>query len=63
MIHWSSDDWTTATDVLSRPSGLGTHLVDLPTEQLPAGSNVVFTFYWTNAALWEGADYSVAVGT
>jgi hypothetical protein len=35
--------------------------VDLPSEALPVGSQVVFTFYWKNAAQWEGKDYRVTV--
>lgn len=60
-VHWSTDDWTTAQDAPTRDPLLGLHLVDLPTDQLPAGSTVRFTFHWTDADRWEGTNFEVRV--
>ncbi len=60
-VHWSADGWRTVTDTATRPSGLGTHLVDLPTDVLPAGAVVTFTFYWPESDRWEGVDFEVRV--
>ena len=60
-VHWSADGWQTAHDDATHDSGLSIHFVDLPTGALSAGSQVAFTFYWTDAARWEGANFSVAV--
>ena len=60
-VHWSADNWSTTADLATRDSGLGVHWVDLPTAALPAGSRVVFTFFWPGPGRWEGSDFSVAV--
>ena len=60
-VHWSSDDWTTAENSSTRDTGLGIHVVDLPTGQLPSGKEVVFTFFWSEANDWEGTDFRVRV--
>ncbi|HET7205347.1 MAG TPA: glucan 1,4-alpha-glucosidase [Terriglobales bacterium] len=61
MVHWSDDNWQTTHDTYSRDTGLGVHPVDLPTNDLPAGREVVFTFYWPDQQRWEGINYSIAV--
>ena len=61
-IRWSSDGWGTLRDTVTRDSGLGVHFADLPTTALRAGSEIRFTFYWTDAARWEGADFLVRIG-
>jgi glucoamylase len=62
LVHWSLDGWTTSHDTNTRDTGLGLYILDLPTASLPAGSQVVFTFLWTQENRWEGKDYSVVVG-
>ena len=61
-IRWSSDGWGTLRDTVTRDSGLGVHFADLPTTALRAGSEIRFTFYWTDAARWEAADFLVRIG-
>ncbi len=61
LVHWSFDAWQTAQDTSTRDSGLGTHMADLPADQLAAGREIVFTFYWQQEQRWEGADFSVVV--
>jgi glucoamylase len=61
VIHWSADDWKTAHDVTANDVGLGIHIVDLPTAELPDGKQVKFTFYWPEAKRWEGTDFTVHV--
>ncbi len=61
LVHWSIDGWKTAQDTAARDTGLGTYILDLPTAPLPAGSQVVFTFYWSSENRWEGTDYTVVV--
>jgi glucoamylase len=60
-VHWSLDGWTTAHDTDTRDTGLGTHILDLPTASLPAGARAVFTFFWPMENRWEGTDYTVTV--
>jgi glucoamylase len=61
VVRWSSDGWKTSQEVQTRDTGIGVHVADLPTENLPAGADVVFTFYWPQAGRWEGPDFHVAV--
>jgi len=61
LVHWSLDGWKSSQDTNTRDTGLGLHILDLPTASLPPGSQVVFTFYWKQESRWEGRDYSVTV--
>ena len=60
-VHWTIDNWTTAHDTDTRDTGLGIHVLDLPTASLPPGAEAVFTFFWPNENRWEGTDYRVVV--
>ena len=61
VIHWSPDQWRTAQDLATRNTGLGVHLADLPSKDLPAGGMILFTMYWPQRTTWEGVDYAVAL--
>jgi len=61
-VHWSDDNWRTATDCKTIDTGLGIHYADLPTSGLSPASNIVFTFFWADANKWEGTDFQVTVG-
>jgi glucoamylase len=63
VVHWSADDWKTVQNVTTRDTGLGVHTVDLATEHITEGGQVVFTFHWTEANRWEGTDFAVRVGS
>jgi glucoamylase len=60
-VRWTFDNWHSSEDSNSNDSGWNLHHVDLPTEALPTDREIVFTFYWRNAARWEGRDYQVTV--
>jgi glucoamylase len=62
VVHWSQDDWQTVIDSSTRDTGLGLHVVDLPTDDLPVGARIRFTFRWPVAGRWEGTDFVVFVG-
>jgi glucoamylase len=61
MAHWSMDNWKTSQDSNSSDTGLGIHVIDLPTAKLPVGQTICFTFYWREADRWEGGDFTVRV--
>ena len=61
LVHWSFDNWQTAHDTESKESGWNLQYLDLATETLPVGQQIIFTFYWKNGAYWEGRDYQVTV--
>ena len=60
-IRWTLDDWRTSHDGATKPSGLGTHFLDIETTALMAGATVTFTPYWIEAAHWEGVNFVVTV--
>ena len=60
MVHWSFDGWQAAQDTNTRDP-LDMFVADLPSEQLPVGREIVFTFYWPQQQRWEGTNYTVVV--
>jgi glucoamylase len=58
-VHWSTDGWASAHDSDSAQSGVGCWFVDVPTADLPARAEIVFTFRWEQ--VWEGKDFTVSV--
>jgi glucoamylase len=61
-VHWGVDGWREIRDVATRDTGLGMHIIDLPTEHLADGAVVHLTFYWPEAQRWEGRDFEVLFG-
>jgi glucoamylase len=59
-LHWSTDEWKTATDTKSMTNALQINFVDL-TNVVPAGASIRFTFHWASDGRWEGRDYCVSV--
>ncbi|MHB1515964.1 MAG: hypothetical protein ACYCVY_09710 [Acidiferrobacteraceae bacterium] len=62
LVHWSSDGWCTTHDTPTQESQAGIHAAELPVATLSHGAKVVFTFYWNDAARWEGSDFVVTAG-
>jgi glucoamylase len=60
-IRYSFDGWGSPHEIETTDTGLGLHKADLPTAELSPGAEVVFTFFWLGAALWEGVDFKVRV--
>ncbi|MFZ2281055.1 MAG: glycoside hydrolase family 15 protein [Prosthecobacter sp.] len=58
-IHWSFDGWMSANDLEMRDAGFGCWFADLPSDQLPAGASIVFTFLWEQG--WEQKDFQIGV--
>jgi glucoamylase len=60
-VHWSVDAWGTMQDTPTRATGLDVFIADLPVENLPSGTILVFTFHWSDSDTWEGKDFSVKI--
>ena len=60
-VHWSTDQWSSVKDTETQPTGLGLHYADLMVEKLKVGSEITFTFYWSEKDSWEDKNYSVKV--
>ena len=52
-------DGKSANDLETRDAGFGCWFADLPSNNLPAGVNVLFTFRWQER--WEGKDFQVQI--
>jgi glucoamylase len=61
VVRWSVDGWRTAHDIPTRDTTIGVHVADLETINQLSGDRVDFTFYWSEADRWEGADFVVCV--
>jgi glucoamylase len=59
-VHWSLDNWASASDVQTADTGLELHYVDLPTSKLQVGRQIVFTFLWSDGH-WEDTNFTVVV--
>ena len=60
-LHVGFDGWRDVRDVASEPLGLGIHGVRFQAASLSARSAVDFTFYFSQARCWEGADHRVTL--
>jgi glucoamylase len=60
-VRWTSDNWDTFQDTSTEDTGLGLHVVNLPTKDMGSGRNIVFTFYWPDVARWEKENCEVEV--
>jgi len=61
-VRWSYDDWKTTQEFKSKDTGVGIYVSDLPTQKIPEGKEIKFTFYWPDTDHWEGEDFSIRVG-
>jgi glucoamylase len=60
-IVWTADEWATVNTLETVNPGLGVHVADLPTQALPPGAMVEFTFHWREPNTWEGENFRVAM--
>lgn len=60
-VRWSADGWRRQEDRPTRDTGLGVHTLDLPTDHMPVGTTVAFTFHWLEEKRWEGRNFTVAI--
>jgi glucoamylase len=60
-VHWSFDHWQHTQDSNSEESGWNLQYVDLPSESLKVGREIIFTFYWKNSGRWEDQHYQLVV--
>jgi glucoamylase len=61
LVHYGVDGWQQIADLPTHYTGLGMHMVELPTTQLREGQHIDMTFYWTGSESWEGRDFRVDI--
>jgi glucoamylase len=57
-LHWSPDGWATVQDTNATATAVSIFYADITAGEHPSGP-LKFTFYWPDAARWEGRDYEV----
>jgi glucoamylase len=60
LLHWTSDDWQSSTDMRSQGTAVGIEFVDIPPPKNQKNP-IQFTFLWLDEDRWEGKDYMVSV--
>jgi glucoamylase len=60
-VRWGVDGWQAIADTVTRDTGLGVQVADLPVLNLSAGQRVDFTFRWSDPDRWEGQDFRVDI--
>jgi glucoamylase len=60
-VRWSSDEWQTHQDDQTHDTGLGIHLVDLPTRDIKGGTTLAITLYWPDQDRWAGTNYRIRI--
>jgi len=61
LVHWTFDGWQSSHDGNTEESGWNLQYLDLPSEKLITGQQIILTFYWKNAAQWEHREFTVTV--
>jgi glucoamylase len=60
-LRWTANEWTSANDADLADEGLGVYAHEFAAGELQAGRVLRFTFYWQDAARWEGRDFAIAI--
>jgi len=60
-VRWGVNGWKQVAELETLDTGLGLHVVDLPTQALAGGETVEFTFFWPGPNHWEGRDFQVLI--
>jgi glucoamylase len=61
MVKWTSDDWSTFHEGSTIDSGLGVHFNDIPTNEFPEGTEIIFTLFWKESKQWEEVNFLVTI--
>jgi glucoamylase len=60
VLHWSDDEWHTASDTASVGTALGLEYADIQIENTQK-TPLRFTFHWSMENRWEGVNYTVEI--
>jgi glucoamylase len=60
-LRWTADNWASAHDADSQRTALDIDHADLADLVTTSGMSIEFTFFWIDAAQWEGRNYLIAV--
>jgi glucoamylase len=60
-LHWSSDQWSSVRNTPTVELAEGLCVAELPTDTLPPGSRLLFTWRETEQDLWHATDHHIEV--
>jgi glucoamylase len=60
-VRWTTNNWESSADSVSWDTEIGIHVTDINTKNLPKGTKIEFTFYWTNTQNWEGENFEIEI--
>jgi len=61
LVHWTFDNWGTSQDGNTQESGWDLEYLDLPSDKLVYGRQIILTFYWKKQSRWEDREFLVTV--
>ncbi len=63
IVKYSTDGWKTVIEAEAPDCGLGIYCVDIKSQDLPVGSKISFTFFWTESQKKEEQKFEVEIVT
>ena len=63
IVKYSTDGWKTVVESEAPDCGLGIYCVDIKSQDLPVGSKISFTFFWTESQKQEEQKFEVEIVT
>jgi glucoamylase len=61
LIHWCVDEWTTASDLVSKPGFLGLEVIDIPAMAFTKGQFVRFSVQDLASKAWTEDDQAITL--
>jgi glucoamylase len=61
LIHWCVDEWTTASDLVSKPGFLGLEVIDIPAKAFTEGQFVRFSVQDLASKAWTEHDQAIGL--
>ena len=63
IVRYTRDIWLTQAEILTRDTGLGIYVAEIPTSGMTAGESVVFTWRNARTGAWHGRNHDVAIAS
>jgi glucoamylase len=61
IVRYTRDGWQTQAEILTRDTGVGLFIAEIPTSGMMPGESVVFTWRDARTGIWDGRDHDVAI--
>ena len=61
IVRYTCDGWQTEAEILTRDTGVGLFIAEIPTSGMMPGERVLFTWRDARTGIWDGRDHDVAI--